>query len=124
MGREAFQKLFFEVIFNLLTDLGIPKNSIAFLNNDVLLNGKKIAGMEYYLDDTKYCCALILTLKFKPEQELFDRLTYGKAKPKRQITGILDEFDIKYTKQECLQLFKDNLEYYLKQILQENPLDE
>ena len=123
-GKNKLRSLLFNTMYKTLVELGVPDSSIANLNNDLLINGRKVAGTECYLTDNIYCSSVIFTLKFKQEQEIFSRLTYGKMKPKRQITGILDEFDIKYTKQECLNIFKSNLEYFINQVIQNDPLDE
>ena len=49
--------------------------------------------------------------------ELFDKLTYGKAKPKREITGIFDEYSLNYNKTEFLELYRKNLEESLNEAL-------
>lgn len=123
-GRQQLHELLQNTIIKTLLDIEIPKSSIVSLNNDILLNGKKIAGFEYCLKENIYCCDGILTLRFKQDSKLFDKLSYGKAKPKTAISGVFDEFKINYTKQECLNIFKSNLEYFINQAIQNDPLDE
>ena len=106
-----------KAIFNTLKALNIPDKDFGAYNNDLLLKGKKICGCERTWYKNIYEEDLCLTLKYIEEKELFDKLTYGKAKPKREITGIFDEYSLNYNKAEFLELYRKNLEESLNEAL-------
>jgi lipoate-protein ligase A len=64
-GKNKLRSLLFNTMHKTLVELGVPDSSIANLNNDLLINGRKVAGTEYYLKDNIYCSSVIFTLKFK-----------------------------------------------------------
>ena len=109
-----------KAIFKTLTDLKIPEKDFGVLNNDLLLKEKKICGCERTWVKNIYEEDLCLTLKYNEEKDLFDKLTYGKTKPKREITGIFDEIDYSYNKNEFLELYRKNLEVAINEFLEKH----
>lgn len=104
-------------LYKSLLDAGVPKEEIVFLNNDILLRGKKIAGGECIHIDNIFEEDIFLTLNYLEEKETFDRLTIGKVAPKRQITGVFDEFDVKKNKLQFLEIYRKNLEDLINEFL-------
>ena len=115
---SCLSKITTNAIFNTLKALNITDRDFGAYNNDLLLKGKKICGCERTWYKNIYEEDLCLTLKYIEEKELFDKLTYGKAKPKREITGIFDEYSIDYNKAEFLELYRKNLEESLNEALE------
>lgn len=109
-----------KVIYQTLITAGIPKEKIAFINNDILINGKKIAGGECIIKDNIYEENIFLTLGYIEEKAIFDRLTIGKAKPKREITGAFDEFSYDFKKEAFLELYRKALEKEFNLILEKH----
>ena len=110
--------MIFTVISRTLLRLGVNEQDLCQINNDLLLRGKKIVGVEqsYNSDTNIYTGAFFITLKYWDEKELFERLSYGKvpATAKRKITGIIDEYpDI--TKEEFLKVYCEEFKDYLNQ---------
>ena len=109
-----------KAIYNTLRALGISEKDYGVINNDLLLKEKKICGCERTWTKNIYEEDLCLTLKYKEEKDLFDKLTYGKAKPKRDITGIFDEINYPYNKNEFLELYRKNLEIAINEFLEKH----
>ena len=104
-------------IYKTLLDIGIKSEYITFLNNDILLNGKKFCGIEiietmnYYEENT------FITLNYLEEKEIFERLKVGNIPPKRSITGIHDEYpELKFTKEDFINIYIKHYEEYLSKI--------
>lgn len=118
--KSDLRKLTGRSIYKALIAAGIPEDEIVFLNNDILVKGKKIAGGECISKDNIYEENIFLTLNYSIEKPIFDRLTIGKAKPKRAITGVFDEFETKLKKEDFLKLYKKVLEEEFNLILEKH----
>lgn len=101
-----------------LIEVGIPKEEIIYINNDVLLNGKKFCGGECIHDKNIFEENIFLTLSYLKEEDTFKRLTIGKVKPKREITGVFDEFNVAKTKDQFLKMYKNKLEKLFNDFLE------
>lgn len=104
------------VIISTLDKLGVPLQDICVMNNDLLLKGKKFVGNEQVFKDNIYTECLFITLRYKEEKDLFDRLTSGKtsATAHREITGVLDEYE-NITKEDFLKTYCEEFKKYLDQ---------
>lgn len=107
-----------KAVVNTLVEVGIPREEIVFINNDILLKGKKFSGGECIHDKNIFEENIFITLHYFEEKEIFDRLTIGKIKPKRDITGVFDEFKINSTKQQFLEKYQKNLETLINNFLE------
>lgn len=103
----------FSAIRKALVELGVPNEEIIYINNELLLKGKKFVGSEQIIGEDFYEENTFITLKYLEEKEIFDRLLYGKATPKYGITGVLDEFNL-FTKKEFIQKFIKYFELHFK----------
>lgn len=103
-----------------LIEVGIPKEEIVYINNDVLLNGKKFCGGECIHDKNIFEENIFLTLSYLKEEDTFKRLTIGKVKPKREITGVFDEFNVAKTKDQFLKVYKNKLEKLFNDFLEKH----
>lgn len=101
-----------------LLELNIPENTLTFINNDLLLNGKKISGGECIIKDNVYEEDSFLNLKYEEEKELFNNLSGGSFKLKNGITGIFDEFDLKISSLQFLEIYRKNLEILFNEFLE------
>ena len=104
------------IVINTITRLGVPEKDICVMNNDLLLRGKKFVGNEKIFKENIYTECLFITLKYKEEEELFNRLTSGKtsATAHRKITGLIDEYE-NFTKEEFLKVYCEEFKKYLDQ---------
>lgn len=118
--KSDLRKLTGKSIYKALIVAGIPEDEIVFLNNDILIKGKKIAGGECIIKDNIYEENVFLTLNYLIEKPVFDRLTIGKVRPKREITGAFDEFETKLKKEDFLKLYKKVLEEEFNLILEKH----
>lgn len=106
-----------KAIFATLKALNISEWDFGVDNNDLLLKNKKICGSERITYENIFEEDLCLTLKYKEEKYLFDKLTYGKIKTKKEISGIFDEINIPYDKEAFLELYRKNLEKSINEFL-------
>ena len=114
--HEKLSKMSTTVILNTLDRLGVPQKDICVMNNDLLLRGKKFVGNEQIRRENIYTECLFITLKYKEEQDLFNRLTSGKvaATAHREITGVIDEYE-SFTKEDFLKIYCEEFKKYLDQ---------
>lgn len=105
-------------LINALLEAHIPEDSLTFINNDVLLQGKKIYGGERIVKDTIYEEDSFLNLKYNEEKDLFNNLSGGSFKLKNGVTGIFDEFNLKLSKIQFLELYRKNLEIAINDFLE------
>lgn len=107
-------------LINTLLEAHIPEDSLTFINNDVLLQGKKIYGGERIVKDTIYEEDSFLNLKYTDEKDLFNNLSGGMFKLKNGVTGIFDEFNLKLSKMQFLELYRKNLEIAINEFLEKH----
>ena len=112
--RTAISTLSHTVILKTLLDFGIQESAIGVMNNDLWLYGKKFSGGEQLFGDNTFSEDVLITFRYKDEKDVFDRLTYGTAEPKKQITGILDEFPDLCTQEQFIEKFFVNAKEYLR----------
>lgn len=106
----VLRSMIYDSIYKTMIELGVPKTAMVYLNNDLLLNGKKFVGGEQIMTDTVYNDDVLITVQYASEKEIFDQLTYGKAVPKRGITGIVDEFpNLGITKEKFGEILKKHI---------------
>lgn len=108
------QKFIITATFNALTKLGVPANRLEKTKNDLLFDGKKFLGGE----ETQYggwlTADYVITMQYKPEKEIFDRLT-GQYAQRRGITGIIEETNL-FTKEEFIEALLAEIKLILDQL--------
>ena len=109
-----------KALLNTFLEINIPKNALTFINNDILLNGKKISGGERIIKDNIYEEDSFLNLKYKEEKEVFNSLSGGPFKLKNGITGIFDEFSLKISTVQFLEIYRKNLEILFNEFLEKH----
>ena len=120
LSHEEISKLrevTLSAIIKTLKEIGFNNKDITIINNDILLKGKKICGCERIFYKNIFEEDLCLTLKYKEEENIFNRLSFGKVPPKTKITGIFDEINYSYDKAQFLTLYKKNLEVAINEVL-------
>ena len=115
---QDLKQLSTKALLNTLLEVDIPENALTFINNDILLNGKKISGGERIIKDNVYEEDSFLNLRYEEEKELFDNLSGGSFKLKNGITGIFDEFDLKISSLQFLEIYRKNLEILFNKFLE------
>lgn len=111
--RYALDIMFDTCLYNALLELGVHKEDLAQPKNDFYMQSRKFACGEKIFEDNVFTQNVIITLRAKPEQDIFARLTgkYAHAKP---ITGILEEIpDV--TKEQFIATLYKNLAQYIEQ---------
>ena len=101
-----------KVVGQTLVELGVDKESLQTVHNDLLYQGKKFMGVETIFKNNCYSSIFIITLFYKPEEEIFKRLT-GKYALRRPITGIIEETNL-FTREEFIEKFMHNINEFLK----------
>lgn len=84
--------------YDALLALGVDAKRLEKAHNDLLFDGKKFMGGEEIERGGWFTSDYIITMQYKPEKEIFDRLT-GEFAQKRGITGIIEETNL-FTKEE------------------------
>ena len=115
---QGLKQLSTKALLNTLLEVDIPENALTFINNDILLNGKKISGGERIIKDNVYEEDSFLNLRYEEEKELFNNLSGGSFKLKNGITGIFDEFDLKISSLQFLEIYRKNLEILFNKFLE------
>lgn len=115
---QDLKQLSTKALLNTLLEVDIPENALTFINNDILLNGKKISGGERIIKDNVYEEDSFLNLRYEEEKELFNNLSGGSFKLKNGITGIFDEFDLKISSLQFLEIYRKNLEILFNKFLE------
>lgn len=117
---QDLKQLSTKALLNTLLEVDIPENALTFINNDILLNGKKISGGERIIKDNVYEEDSFLNLKYNEEKDLFNNLSGGAFKLKNGVTGIFDEFNLKISKMQFLELYRKNLEIAINEFLEKH----
>lgn len=102
------------VVRQTLIDLGVDKDSLESVHNDLLYCGRKFMGVETIFKNNQCSINFMVTLFYKPEESIFKRLT-GKYALKRQITGIIEETNL-FTREEFTEKLMKNLGDFLAKI--------
>lgn len=102
------------VVRQTLIDLGVDKDSLESVHNDLLYCGRKFMGVETIFKNNQCSINFMVTLFYKPEESIFKRLT-GKYALKRQITGIIEETNL-FTREEFTEKLMKNLGDFLAAI--------
>jgi hypothetical protein len=102
------------VVGKTLVDLGVDKNSLQSIHNDLLYRGKKFMGVEFMTKNNQYSINFMVTLFYKPEESIFKRLT-GKYALARPITGIIEETNL-FTREQFTDTLIKNMDEYLKNL--------
>jgi hypothetical protein len=91
-------------IYLTLLELGVDKTKLKRVMNDLLYDDKKFVGIEQKTANGVFTQDIILTLKYKPEEEIFKRLT-GKYALSRGIIGIMEETNC-FTREQFIETLK------------------
>ena len=75
--------------------------------NDLLYDERKFVGIEQKTANGVFTQNIILTLKYKPEEEIFQRLT-GKYALSRGIIGIMEETNC-FTREQFIDKLKTKI---------------
>lgn len=94
-------------IYSTLIDLGVDKTKLKRVMNDILYDDKKFVGIEQRTANGVFSQDIILTLKYKPEEEIFQRLT-GKYALSRGIIGIQEETNC-FTREQFIETLKSKI---------------
>lgn len=116
---ERLDNMVDHCVYKTLLDIGVLAEDLNFPRNDLYWKAKKFACGEKIFKDNVFTQNVVVTLKVKPEQDIFQRLTgtYAHAK---EITGILEEVP-GTTKEEFVSiLFKHLQDYVNTYLLQEH----
>lgn len=102
------------IVRQTLIDLGVDKDSLESVHNDLLYCGRKFMGVETIFKNNQCSINFMVTLFYKPEESIFKRLT-GKYALKRQITGIIEETNL-FTREEFTEKLMKNIGDFLTSI--------
>lgn len=94
-------------IYNTLIELGVDSTKLKRIHNDLLYDGKKFVGIEQKTANGVFSQDIILTLKYKPEEDVFKRLT-GKYALSRGIIGIMEETNC-FTREQFIEKLKEKI---------------
>jgi lipoate-protein ligase A len=94
-------------IYSTLIELGVDSTKLKRVHNDLLYDGKKFVGIEQKTINGVFSQDIILTLKYKPEEEIFKRLT-GKYALSRGIIGIMEEANC-FTREQFTEKLKEKI---------------
>jgi lipoate-protein ligase A len=94
-------------IYDTLSELGVNKTKLKKLGNDILYEEKKFVGFEQKTANGVFSQDIILTLRYKPEEEVFKRLS-GKYALARGIIGIQEETNC-FTREEFIEKLKEKI---------------
>ena len=109
--KAVLDQFILHATYEALLELGVDKSRLEPSVNDLLYDGKKFMGGEEIERNGWYTADYVITMQYKPEKEIFDRLT-GKYAQARGITGIIEETNL-FTKEE----FTDKLLEKMQKIL-------
>lgn len=104
---DRLEWLMSDSIYYTLIELGVDKTKLKRVHNDLLYDGKKFVGIEQKTANGVFSQDIILTLKYKPEEEIFQRLT-GKYALARGIIGIQEETNC-FTREQFVEKLKEKI---------------
>ena len=108
------ERLLTDGVYNALLKLGVNKDKLQQPGNDILYDGKKFFGVETIIKDGWFSINCVITLKYKPDKEVFDRLS-GHFVKYKSITGIMEETEL-FTKEEFIEALTKELKSILATI--------
>ena len=108
------KRLLIDGVYNALLKLGVSKDKLQQPGNDILYDGKKFFGVETIIKDGWFSINCFITLKYKPDKEVFDRLS-GHFVKYKSITGIMEETEL-FTKEEFIEALTKELKSILATI--------
>ncbi len=111
---DTIKHLLIDGVYNALLKLGVSKDRLQRPGNDILYDDKKFFGIETIIKDGWISLNCFITLKYKPAQEVFDRLT-GHFVKYKSITGIMEETEL-FTKEEFIEALEDEIKSILAKI--------
>lgn len=101
------ENLMINSIYDTLVELGVDRAKLKKLGNDILYEDKKFVGFEQKTANGVFSQDIILTLKYKPEEKVFKRLT-GKYALARGIVGIQEETNC-FTREQFIEKLKEKI---------------
>lgn len=96
---------------NALVRLGVDESHLAYVHNDILYDNKKFMGAECGIKAGMYSENTVITMRYKPEEEVFDRLK-GRYAKSRKITGIIEETEL-FTQAQFIDMLFDEIKKFL-----------
>ena len=108
------KRLLIDGVYNALIKLGVSEDKLQQPGNDILYDGKKFFGIETIVKDGWFSIDCFITLRYKPAQEVFDRLS-GHFVKYKSITGIMEETEL-FTKEEFIKVLTEELQSILATI--------
>ena len=108
------KRLLIDSVYNALIKLGVNEDKLQQPGNDILYDGKKFFGIETIVKDGWFSIDCFITLRYKPAQEVFDRLS-GHFVKYKSITGIMEETEL-FTKEEFIKVLTEELQSILATI--------
>ena len=108
------KRLLIDGVYNALIKLGVSEDKLQQPGNDILYDGKKFFGLETIVKDGWFSIDCFITLRYKPAQEVFDRLS-GHFVKYKSITGIMEETEL-FTKEEFIKVLTEELQSILATI--------
>ena len=109
---EALSKMIVNSVYSSLVELGVEAEDLSRKHNDLLYKGKKFMGEEQKLANGVFSENAVITLAYKPEEKIFQRLT-GKYALTRGITGIMEETRC-FTKQQFIEKLLEKIAAFIK----------
>ena len=101
------ENLMINSIYSTLVELGVDSTKLKKLGNDILYEDKKFVGFEQKTANGVFSQDIILTLKYKPEEKVFKRLS-GKYALARGIVGIQEETNC-FTREQFIEKLKEKI---------------
>ena len=101
-------------IYDTLIELGVEKQKLIRVHNDILYEEKKFVGIEQKTINGVFSQDIILTLKYKPEEEIFQRLT-GEYALARGIIGIQEETNC-FTREQFIEKLKEKVLTFMEKL--------
>lgn len=111
LQKERLKSFMLKTVYQVLIELGVDKENLAFSKNDLLYKGKKFLGDEQKISNGVFTENTIITLEYTPEKEIFERLT-GKYALARGITGIIEETNC-FTKEQFIEKLLEKIKLFL-----------
>ena len=108
------KRLLIDGVYNALIKLGVSEDKLQQPGNDILYDGKKFFGLETIVKDGWFSIDCFITLRYKPAQEVFDRLS-GHFVKYKSITGIMEETEL-FNKEEFIKVLTEELQSILATI--------